>query len=222
MVSGALVFFELRFSGCIMSWNYSFWMRNLDSNRQSAEFLQGFLVHYLECSENYQWMLGYARSLCSAADLCPSLAYDFVQETEYLALRKVSSLRDELAIKAWLRIILRNVFLSFLRKDRRRFSVDFLPSPLDGKHEISPPVVQARHAEALHLEELRQVVFFVLMTLPDLSRKVFELSSFEEKQNGEIAEELHLNDRQVSSRLSRARRKVARVVRTKGWGFVKR
>jgi RNA polymerase sigma-70 factor (ECF subfamily) len=133
----------------------------------------------------------------------PGEAEDLVQETYVRAAKKISSLRPDSNVKAWLFTILRNLWLNELRK--RRTGPAIVPieaaeqtSHVEDENSLDP---HAAHVRALDQERVRRAID----QLPEHFREVIVLREFEEMSYQEIATMLKHPVGTVMSRLARAR-----------------
>lgn len=133
----------------------------------------------------------YARYLSRDADR----ADDLVQECLLRAIARFDSWQPGTNLRAWLFVILRNVFISEIRRNGRM--------PPDGvvDHEHPGLAVSGRQEARLEVVELRKA----LDTLSTEHREVLLLVAVEGLKYEEAAEVLQLPVGTVRSRLSRAR-----------------
>lgn len=116
-----------------------------------------------------------------------------------LVFTKIAQFRNEGSFEGWMRKIMVNEALSFLRKKRSLF----LYSELDGASEESEPALAD---SAILTEELLGVI----ASLPDGYRTVFNLYAIEGYSHKEIAELLGIDESTSKSQLSRARQLLRR------------
>lgn len=107
---------------------------------------------------------------------------------------RIGQFRHEGSFEGWVRKIMVNEALGFLRKKRSLF----LFSELDGAVGVEEPVLPDT---ALQIEELLEMV----ASLPDGYRTVFNLYAIEGYTHREIAEMLEIKESTSKSQLSRAR-----------------
>ena len=111
-----------------------------------------------------------------------------------LVFSKINQFRDEGSFEGWMRRIMVNESLAFLRKKRSLF----LYSELGGAEDESDPVLPDA---ALLMEELLDIV----ASLPDGYRTVFNLYAIEGYSHKEISGLLGIDENTSKSQLSRAR-----------------
>lgn len=142
-------------------------------------------------------------------------AEDCAQEAFLKAFRNLSSFRGEASFSSWLYRLTTNVCLDHLRAKGRRAETSLtaeaesgaqteLPHPADG-----PEVIAERN-------ERRAAVHRALRQLPDDFRQVLLLRELGGLSYDEIAHEMALESGTVKSRIFRARRKMADILRADG------
>lgn len=107
---------------------------------------------------------------------------------------RIGQFRNDGSFEGWVRKIMVNEALSFLRKKRSLFLFSELDNAIGAPEPILPDT-------ALHLEELLEMV----ASLPDGYRTVFNLYAIEGYSHHEIAELLGIEESTSKSQLSRAR-----------------
>lgn len=107
---------------------------------------------------------------------------------------KIGQFRNEGSFEGWIRRIMVNEALSFLRKKRSLF----LYSELDGAADESEPVL----ADSTLLTE---EILDIIASLPDGYRTVFNMYAIEGYAHKEISELLGIDENTSKSQLSRAR-----------------
>ncbi len=133
-------------------------------------------------------------------------AEDLVQETLFIALKKINQLRDDKKSKSWVFSILRNVFLKELRNKSKL-------KTLETNDSTSIDYLQSlgRHAETTDIEkvfELKQdetEMQEILNKLPEKYKSPIILYFMEDMPYKEIAEFLDIPTGTVMSRLSRGK-----------------
>ena len=120
---------------------------------------------------------------------------DAVQEAICKAFYKLSDLRQPKYFKTWLMRILINECKDILRQKNHAAELD--------------DFAEGVHCEELNLCEWKQL----LLCLDKESRKIVELYYFDEFSVKEISALLEMNSNTVSTKLSRARAKLKKVIR---------
>jgi RNA polymerase sigma-70 factor, ECF subfamily len=151
----------------------------------------------------------FARSLCGDA----ALADDLVQDCAERALTKVHLYDPARPLRAWLFAILRNIFISGLRRSSR-LVVAKTVEDLHGGEDAQPPEQEVR----LGLELIEQA----LNSLPQQQREVLVLVSLEEMSYRETADILGVPIGTVMSRLSRARNHLQDILEERGTPVLRR
>ena len=132
-----------------------------------------------------------ARSyLDSEADIA-----DAIQDTIIVCYEKIDSLKERKYFKTWLMRILINECKDILRQKNHAAELD--------------DFAEGVHCEELNLCEWKQL----LLCLDEESRKIVELYYFDEFSVKEISALLEMNSNTVSTKLSRARAKLKKVIR---------
>jgi RNA polymerase sigma-70 factor, ECF subfamily len=150
--------------------------------------------------ESIDALYGYALSLSRNR----SDAEDLVQETYVRAMRAVGSLREDSNIKAWLFTVLRNIWLTQVRK--KRTGPEFVETDADCGVEVAEPSKTVYEIYADKLE--RQRVQDAIQKLPVEFREIILLREYEELSYQDIAKVLNCPMGTVMSRLGRARKKL--------------
>lgn len=156
-------------------------------------------------TEHQDMVFGYAmRMLSNRAE-----AQDIAQETFLRAYKHFSSLRQEPAVRGWLKTVTRNLCLNHLTRYRSRWRffsdwrkpgagehdpdpVDSIPSPVDDK-------------SAAERSDERALLETILGQLPDQQRIPLILYHFDEMSYEEIASSLNVTLGKVKTDIHRAR-----------------
>jgi RNA polymerase sigma-70 factor (ECF subfamily) len=128
-------------------------------------------------------------------------AEDISQQAFLDAQRKLDTLRDPDKVRAWLFMIVRNLYRRQIR-DRvthGEVALEVLTEPVDQKRESDKQVEQSLDSESLQQ---------VLNELPEEFRSVLLLFYFRELSYREIAEQLDIPVGTVMSRLSRGKKQL--------------
>ncbi len=133
----------------------------------------------------------FARSLAKDSSAADDLVHDCVVK----ALENMDKFQPGTNLRAWLFTILRNCFISGLRRDRRRF--EDCDGPDWAIRSSTPPDQESRI--------LLQRVGEEIADLPADQRAVLRLVVLESRSYDETARALHVPVGTVRSRLSRAR-----------------
>ena len=128
-------------------------------------------------------------------------AEDISQQAFLDAQRKLDTLRDPDKVRAWLFMIVRNLYRRRIRDrvTRGEFALEVLADPVDQKRGSDKQVEQSLDGESLQQ---------VLNELPEEFRSVLLLFYFRELSYREIAEQLDVPIGTVMSRLSRGKKQL--------------
>lgn len=142
-------------------------------------------------------------------------AKEIVQETFlkiYLHIKDFYGLSREETI-AMIVIYTKNTSIDFLRKQIRRIkssSISYKDEEEIKEYEI--PDVSSSPDELIIKKELQERVGKYIGMLPDPQREVIILKYYYNKKDKEIADILNINESAVSSRVSRAKRKLRELI----------
>ena len=135
----------------------------------------------------------YGRSLSGN----PDLADDLTQDTMVKAWASRDRFERGTSIKAWTFVILRNTFLSQMRRNKFRGDYDELAV----ERTLSTPASQEEESEMADLQR-------ALMELPQDQREALHLVAIEELSYQEAAETLGIPPGTLMSRVARARQRL--------------
>lgn len=142
-----------------------------------------------------------------------ALADDLVQDCVERALIKSHLYDPARPLRAWLYAVLRNLFISGLRRDRRSAVVKSVDD-LTGSEGSTPARQEERLSVALIAEALDR--------LPQQHREVIVLVALEEMSYRDAAEIAGVPIGTVMSRLSRARAALQRILEDRGHTVLRR
>ena len=171
------------------SFTHPLW-RNWFQDRPSVEISQ--LV-----DQYYESVFRFAYRLSGTSHA----AEDISQQAFLDAQRKLDTLRDPDKVRAWLFMIVRNLYRRRIRDSvtHGEFALEVLVDPVDQKRDSDKRVEQALDSESLQQ---------VLNELPEEFRSVLLLFYFRELSYREIAEQLDVPIGTVMSRLSRGKKQL--------------
>lgn len=151
----------------------------------------------------YEHFHGYALAVCLAYAADRDEALEMMHDSFLKAFKNLPDLREEGALKAWLRRILVNTAIDYHRR-RQRHPTEPLP-------EHATERVPAHEADAL--DQLAAAdVLAALHRLPELPRVVFGLYVLEGYSHREIAERLGLAESTSRAYLSEANARLRRLL----------
>ncbi len=151
----------------------------------------------------------FARGLCGDA----SLADDLVQDCAARALDKSHLYDPARPLRAWLYAILRNIFISGLRRASKLQIVKTVDALEDGEGAVAP-----EQESRISVDQIAQA----LDQLPQQHREILLLVSLEEMSYRETAEIVGVPIGTVMSRLSRARSKMQEILEERGTPILRR
>lgn len=151
----------------------------------------------------------FARGLAGDA----ALADDLVQDCIERALAKSHLYDPTRPLRAWLYAVLRNIFVSGLRRSARATVVKTVDDLTDGEGS-EPPAQEERLSAALIGQALDR--------LPAQHREVIVLVGLEEMSYRDVAEILAIPIGTVMSRLSRARATLRDILEQQGHAVLRR
>lgn len=142
-----------------------------------------------------------------------ALADDLVQDCVERALNKSHLYDPARPLRAWLYAVLRNIYISSLRRDGRSTIVKAVEELTEGEDAV-PPAQEDRLAANLVAEALNR--------LPPQHREVIVLVGLEELSYRDVAEVLGIPIGTVMSRLSRAREALRNILEDRGHTVLRR
>ena len=151
----------------------------------------------------------FARALCGDA----ALADDLVQDCVERALIKSHLYDPARPLRAWLYAVLRNLYISGLRRNGRSSIVKTVEDLIDGEGSVPPQ------------QEERLAVGSISVALDRLAqqhREVIVLVALEEMSYRDVAEILGVPLGTVMSRLSRAREHLRQILEDRGHTVLRR
>ena len=155
----------------------------------------------------------YLRRFARALSGDAALADDLVQDCIERALRKTEYYDPARPLRAWLFAVLRNIFISGLRRQGRATIVKTVDELIDGEDAVRP-VQEDRLISSQVTEALNR--------LPAQHREVIALVALEEMSYRDVAEILGIPIGTVMSRLSRARESLKQILEDRGHTVLRR
>ena len=143
----------------------------------------------------------------------PALADDLVQDCVERALAKSHLYDPTRPLRAWLYAVLRNLYISGLRRSRRSSVVKTVDDLMDGEDAVPP---EQEHALAAGS------VTEALDRLSPQHREVIVLVALEELSYRDVADILGVPVGTVMSRLSRAREHLRQLLEARGHSGLRR
>ncbi len=163
----------------------------------------------VELTSNIPYLRRSARALCGDA----SRADDLVQDCIERAINKCHLYDPGRPMRPWLYTMLRNIFISDLRKNNRSAVVKSLD-------ELGQNEGQARPEQENNLSVV--LIADALDLLPTQQREVVVLVGLEQMSYRDVAEIIGVPIGTVMSRLSRGRRQLEEILQQRGHAFLRR
>lgn len=123
-------------------------------------------------------------------------AEDIVLQSFFKVFSKILDCRDAKSFPFWLRKIVVNDAILFIRKNR---NILYLETEFDDQIIETTPEIDTQWSNDFNIEE-------ILKSMPDGYRLVFNLSVFEDKKHKEIADILNISEGTSKSQLSKAKK----------------
>ena len=134
----------------------------------------------------------------------PDDAEDVMQEAFLKAFAKLKTYRGEVSFGAWLKRIVVNKSLDFLRLKRERISLDEL-GQVEEPEDLGPHTVEAAYSA----ETIRTAI----QALPDGYRIVLSLILLEGYDHEEVSEILQISNATSRTQYHRAKKKLAEILK---------
>lgn len=151
----------------------------------------------------------FARALCGDR----ALADDLVQDCLERAMAKSHLYDPARPLRAWLYAVLRNIFISGLRRDGRSAIIKTVDDLVDGEDAVA-----AAQEDRISVRQIGEA----LDRLPTQHREVIVLVGLEEMSYRDVAEILAVPIGTVMSRLSRARNQLRDILEQRGTTVLRR
>jgi RNA polymerase sigma-70 factor (ECF subfamily) len=152
--------------------------------------------------QHHRRVLAYALSLTHHKDA----AEDIVQDAFVTAFRRLKDFDPARDFGAWVRGMVRNKYLQWVRSRKARAVGDDVLESLESRHQEWDRAAEEDRGESL--DALRRC----LSTLEDASREVIDLFYMKGQPCAGVASRLGVGEPVVRKRLERARRRLARCI----------
>lgn len=140
------------------------------------------------------------------------IAEDVVQELFLTIWEKRENIQPELNFEAYISIIARNLAYKYIEEALRK------NQPLEELNDIK--LISSSEEDAIEADSLREYIFNVISSFPEMRRKVFIMSRFENLSHAEIAEKLALSERTVEAHIYQALKELRKVLGNKAVAFL--
>ncbi|WP_041257601.1 RNA polymerase sigma factor [Fibrella aestuarina] len=152
----------------------------------------------------YERFYGYALSVCLAYANDREDARELLNDGFMKVFRRIGELKNEAALKPWLRTIMVNTAIDQYRKRK--------PATLS-TDQVDQTLTEPYHNDEAILAQLSaEHILAVLHTLPPACRMVFSLYVLEGYPHRDIAEQLHVTESTSRAYLSEANRRLRRAL----------
>ncbi len=150
----------------------------------------------------YEHYAGLMLGICLRYTGCRADAEDVLQESFVKIFQNIKSFRQEGSFEGWMKKIMVNTALNFLRKKKREHFVELTPQHINNLDEN----------QDFDSELDPQQMMRIIQNLPIGCRTVFNMFAFEDYSHKEIAEKLGFTEGTSKSQLSRARKLLTEAV----------
>ena len=140
------------------------------------------------------------------------LAEDVVQELFLTIWEKRENIQPELNFEAYISTIARNLAYKYIEEALRK------NQPLEELNDIK--LISSSEEDVIEADSLREYIFNVISSFPEMRRKVFIMSRFENLSHAEIAEKLTISERTVAVHIYHALKELRKVLGDKAVAFL--
>lgn len=140
------------------------------------------------------------------------IAEDVVQELFLTIWEKRENIQPELNFEAYISTIARHLAYRYVEEALRR------NQPIEEIADMK--LTSSSEEDAIEADSLRDYIFNVISSFPEMRRKVFIMSRFENLSHGEIAEKLSLSERTVEAHIYQALKELRKVLGNKAVAFL--
>ena len=106
------------------------------------------------------------------------------------------------------------------RKNRYKYVEEALHRNLPVEEIRDAKLVSSSEEDAIEADSLREYIFNVISSFPEMRRKVFIMSRFENLSHAEIAKKLSLSERTVEAHIYQALKELRKVLGNKAVAFI--
>jgi len=141
---------------------------------------------------------------------------DVIQDAFLQVVRKMPAIENEAHLKGWMKVVIRNTTLNYLRKNkknRNEVDVERVFTSDSAKYATAASMVENNH----ELKEMSEAIQSYMKHLKPEFRIIIEMRWKQEMSYKEIAEELGCKEETVKFRLHRAREAIKKRY-LKEWG----
>lgn len=139
-------------------------------------------------------------------------AEDIVQELFLTVWEKRQNIQPELNFEAYISVIARNLAYKYIEEAFRKIqSSDDL---------LTLNLLTSSEEDTVDAESLREYIFNIISSFPEMRRKIFIMSRFENFSHAEIAQKLHLSERTVEAHIYQALKELRKILGNKALAFL--
>lgn len=159
------------------------------------------------------WEVTYRKNIAKMIGVCwrytqnRQIAEDLAHDAFVVAIDKVSGFENKGPFEAWLRRIVVNVALQYLREQKRQEKLGQAALHFDVSEDVSEEIIPAENPAFSEAELLEAIG-----KLPDHHRLVFNLYVIDNLTHAEIAAQLGISEGTSKSHLARARKKIKEIL----------
>lgn len=140
------------------------------------------------------------------------IAEDVVQELFLTIWEKRGNIQPELNFEAYISTIARNLAYKYVE--------EALHKNLPMEELKDSKLISNSEEDTIEADSLREYIFNVISSFPEMRRKVFIMSRFENLSHAEIAEKLALSERTVEAHIYQALKELRKVLGNKAVAFI--
>ena len=139
------------------------------------------------------------------------IAEDVVQELFLTIWEKHENIQPELNFEAYISTIARNLAYKYIEEALRK------NQSVEEVNDIK--LISSSEEDVIEADSLREYIFNVISSFPEMRRKVFIMSRFENLSHAEIADRLSLSERTVEAHIYQALKELRKVLGNKAVAF---
>lgn len=141
-----------------------------------------------------------------------AIAEDVVQELFLTIWEKRENIQPELNFEAYISTIARNLAYKYVEEAFRK------NHPMEEVDDIK--LISDSEEDLIEADSLREYLFNVISSFPEMRRKVFIMSRFENLSHAEIAQKLTLSERTVEAHIYQALKELRKAMGDKALIFI--
>ena len=185
-------------------------MTRLEEQKVISSVLAGSIDDYEKLVDAYQ------KSVYNLALKMTKNEQDAMDLTQDAFIKAYTSLRDfrgDSSFASWIYKLTYNLCIDFLRKKQRTTVLPLVSINSDGEtDELEIPDDRYLPENELEWKELKKAAFDAIDSLPAEHRQILLMREFTGMSYKDIADALYINEGTVKSRISRARKALAKIL----------